>query len=122
MTKIMTKTMTLTCNNKDLPWFTSRIKSLLQDKHKLYKEFRRSNFNAQLLHKLNHLQEQLNVLIDPNKAHGHDISVHVLKVCTPSIYKPLEIFFNQCLETGVFLSEWKKGNIVPIHKKETNRH
>ena len=56
--------------------------------------------------------------LDPNKAHGHDISIHVLKVRTPSIYKPLEIFFNQCLETGVFPSEWKKGNIVPIDKKE----
>ena len=40
----------------------------------------------------------------------------MLKVCGPSIYKPL-IIFNQCLETGVFPSEWKKGNIVPIHKK-----
>ena len=40
-----------------------------------------------------------------------------MKVCGPSIYKPLEIIFNQCLETGVFQSEWKKSNIVPIHKK-----
>ena len=23
----------------------------------------------------------------------------------------------QCIETVVFPSEWKKGNIVPIHKK-----
>ena len=50
--------------------------------------------------------------------HGHDnISIRMLKICGPSIYKPLEIIFNQCLETGVFLSEWKKGNIVSIHKK-----
>ena len=41
----------------------------------------------------------------------------MLKVCGTSVYKPLEIIFNQCLETGVFPSEWKKGNIVPIHKK-----
>ena len=33
-------------------------------KNKLYKDFRRSNTNAQLLHKLNHLQEQLNFLIN----------------------------------------------------------
>ena len=39
------------------------------------------------------------------------------KACGPSIYKPLEMIFNQCLETGVLPSEWKKGNIVPIHKK-----
>ena len=25
--------------------------------------------------------------------------------------------FKQALPTGVFLSEWKKGNIVRIHKK-----
>ena len=56
--------------------------------------------------------------LDPNKAHGHDnTSIRMLKVCGPSIYKPVEIIFNQCLETGVFPSEWKKGNIVPIHKK-----
>ena len=56
--------------------------------------------------------------LDPNKAHGHDnISIRMLKVCGPPIYKPLEIIFHQCLETGDFPSEWKKGNIVPIHIK-----
>ena len=56
--------------------------------------------------------------LDPSKAHGHDnISMCMLKVCGPSIYKPLEIIFNQCLQTGVFPFEWKKGNIVPIHEK-----
>ena len=56
--------------------------------------------------------------LDPNKAHGHvNISITMVKICGPSIYRPLEIIFNQCLETGVFPSEWKKGNIVPIHKK-----
>ena len=60
--------------------------------------------------------------LDPNKAHGHDnISIRMVKVCGPSIYKPLEIIFNQCLETGVFPSEWKKGNIFLFTKKGTNR-
>ena len=58
---------TLTCDDKDPPWLNSRIKSLLQDKNKLYKDFRRSNTNAQLLNKLNHLQEQLNFLINRSK-------------------------------------------------------
>ena len=51
--------------------------------------------------------------LDPNltpNAHGK-------KVCGPSIYKPLEIIFNQCIETGVFPSDWKKSNIVSIHDK-----
>ena len=56
--------------------------------------------------------------LDPNKAHDHDnIGMRMLKVRGPSIYKPLEIIFNQCLETGVFPSEWKKGSVVSIHKK-----
>ena len=58
---------TLTCDDKDPPWLNSRIKSLLQDKNKLYKDIRRSNTNAQLLNKLNHLQEQLNFLINRSK-------------------------------------------------------
>ena len=35
----------------------------------------------------------------------------MLKAFGTSVYKPLEIIFNQCPETGVFPSEWKKGNI-----------
>ena len=41
----------------------------------------------------------------------------MLKVCGPSIYKPLKIILNKCLETCVLSSEWKRGNIIPIHKK-----
>ena len=41
----------------------------------------------------------------------------MLKICGSLIYKTLEMIFNQCIETGVFPSEWKDGNIVPIHKK-----
>ena len=56
--------------------------------------------------------------LDPNKAHSHDnISIRMLKICGSSTYKPLEMIFKQCIETGVFPSEWKKANIVPIHKK-----
>ena len=56
--------------------------------------------------------------LDPNKAHGYyKISIHILKICGSSIYKHLELVFKQCIETGVFPSEWKNGNIVPIHKK-----
>ena len=54
--------------------------------------------------------------LDPNKAHGHDnISIRI--ICGSSMYKPLEMIFKQCIETGVFPSEWKKASIVPIHKK-----
>ena len=46
--------------------------------------------------------------LEPNKAHGHDeISICMLKICGDSI----------CLRTGIFPLEWKKANIVAIHKK-----
>ena len=52
------------------------------------------------------------------KAHGHDnISIRMLKIGGCAIYKPLAIIFKQCVDTGIFPSQWKKGNIVPIHKK-----
>ena len=56
--------------------------------------------------------------LDPNKAHGHDeISIRMLKTCGDSICRPLSITFKTCLRTSIFPLEWKKANIVPIHKK-----
>ena len=57
--------------------------------------------------------------LDPNKAHGHDkIRMRMLQLCGNSICKPLELIFKQSMESGSFPSEWKKGNVVPIHKKD----
>ena len=57
-------------------------------------------------------------LIDPNKAHGHYIlSIQTIKLCGNSIYKTLSIIFNDWLNEGKFLHEWKKANVVPVHKK-----
>ena len=56
--------------------------------------------------------------LDPNKAHGHDkISICMLQLCGNSICKPLELIFKQSMESSYFPSEWKKGNVVLIHKK-----
>ena len=56
--------------------------------------------------------------LNPNKTHGHDnISIRMLKICGSTIYRPLEIIFNEALSTVLFPLGWKKGNIVPIHKK-----
>ena len=56
--------------------------------------------------------------LDSSKAHGHDnLSIRMLKICGDSICLPLEMIFKQALLTGMFPSEWKKGNIFPIHKK-----
>ena len=54
---------TLICDDKDPPWFNSRIKALLNDKNKVFSSHRRNNTNPQLLKKLNSLQDRLNILI-----------------------------------------------------------
>ena len=57
--------------------------------------------------------------LDPSKARGHgQISIRMLKLFSTSICKPLEIIFNQCVETGTFPNVWKKGNVVPVFKKD----
>ena len=45
------------------------------------------------------------------------ISIRMLKLCGESISKPLEIIFKSCIEKGQFTNEWKKVNVVPVHKK-----
>ena len=58
--------------------------------------------------------------LNPNKAHGCDgISIKMIKMCGDSIAIPLMIIFNNALNTWVFPDLWKKGNIVPVHKKES---
>ena len=59
--------------------------------------------------------------LDSGKPHGHDrISTRMLKICRLSICKLLEIIFKLCLQSGVFPLEWKKANVVLVHKKVTN--
>ena len=54
--------------------------------------------------------------LEPNKAHGH-ISICMLKIYGESISKLIEIIFKSCIEKGQFPSEWKKINVVQVHKK-----
>ena len=218
----------ITCDDRDPPWFNSKIKSLIEEKNSFFRNYRKANNNTRLLCKLKYMQDRLNnainnskekyflrmteklskvnksskaywsllktflnnkkipvipplfhenkfvtnfkekaelfntffaaqcslikndsalpsvlqfktdkklsslnftsdditkliLSLDPNKAHGYDkISIRMLKICGKTISKPLELIFKQCIETGLFPSDWKKGNIVPIHKKVTN--
>ena len=58
--------------------------------------------------------ESLQCILNLNKAHGHEkISIHMLKIFSDTICKPLELIFKQALTIGVLPSEWDKGNIVP---------
>ena len=52
------------------------------------------------------------------KAHSwDDISINMIKLCDIEIVKPLYLIYKECLETGRFLSSWRKANVLLIHKK-----
>ena len=56
--------------------------------------------------------------LNSNKAQDHEmLSIWMIKLCGNSICKPLSIIFNNCLNEGKFPYEWKKGKVVPVHKK-----
>ena len=45
------------------------------------------------------------------------ISIRMLKLCGKSICKSLDLIFQSCIKQGKFPAEWKKTNVVPVHKK-----
>ena len=42
-------------------------------------------------------------------------SIRMINICDTSICRKL--IFQSCLESGKFSTEWKKANVVPVHKK-----
>ena len=65
--------------------------------------------------------EKIIKCLDLNKAHGHDvISIHMLKLCGGSIYKPLRLIFRASLHQGSFPLCLKKTSVFPVYKKMTN--
>ena len=56
--------------------------------------------------------------LNPNKAHGHDnISIKMIQICGDSIIPPLKRIFESAIRSSHFPDAWKKGNIIPVHKK-----
>ena len=61
--------------------------------------------------------------LDSNKAHRHNmISIHMLKMCSESIIKSLQIICRKCLEKVCFPDDWKKANLILVHEKMTINH
>ena len=59
---------------------------------------------------------------DLNKTHGHDkISIRMIKICSTSIYKPLRLIFNNCIDNGIYPWESKKLMLCQFTKRwQTN--
>ena len=57
--------------------------------------------------------------LDPSKARGLDqISIRMVQICDKAICKPLHLIFSSCIESGIFSTEWRMANVVPIHKRD----
>ena len=64
---------------------------------------------------------QLLKILNEDKAHGWDqLSVRMVKTCGDAITFILKLILKSMINEGVFLDNWKKSNVVPIHKKEKN--
>ena len=44
----------------------------------------------------------------------------MVKMCDKTLVYPLKLIFRASIQEGVFPDCWKKANVVPIHKKESN--
>ena len=61
-------------------------------------------------------------LVDPTKSTTPDcIHPRIIKECAPGLTYPLTLIYQMSLRTGTVPSQWKHGNITPIHKGES-RH
>ena len=95
---------TISCNDKYPPWMNQQTKKSLSNAH----------FS---------IEDIKNIISKPhsNNTHGDDmISIHMFELCDKLICKPLYIILKSFLTGGIFPSEWKKPNMVPILKKTTN--
>ena len=105
--KLIISTDSLTNNVQQFPRITPYLPMSILQQMKLTN----INFDEQLISKLI-------VVLNPNKAHGHDgLSICMLQMGSDSISKPLSIIFRSCLKAGYFPAAWKKANVVPVHKK-----
>ena len=57
--------------------------------------------------------------LNVDKAHEWDqLSIRMIKTCCDAITFPLKLIFKSMINDGVSPDDWKKSNVVPIHKKE----
>ena len=58
--------------------------------------------------------------LNVDKAHGWDqISIRMIKTCDDAITIALKLIFKFMINEGVFPDDWKKNNVVLIHKKKS---
>ena len=84
------------------------------------------DFTFRTNHKLNNIKfhggETLSIIraLNVNKAHECDnISIRISKICDELIILPLLIIFETALRSGIYPTQWKNANVIPIYKKDS---
>ena len=63
--------------------------------------------------------ENILKVLNVNKAHGPDIiTAQMIKLCYSEVCEPLQVIFQNILNTGIFPDQWKEANVTPVHKKK----
>ena len=92
-----------------------------------------SSLPTQLLRRINESINTINFnendilnvirMLDSSKLHGHDqISIGMVQICDKAISKPFRLIFSSCIESGIFLTGWKKRNVIFIHKRDDKQN
>ena len=60
--------------------------------------------------------------LDPNKSTGHDqIPAKILRLSSKELSHPLADFYNSCIESCEWPLQWKKGDWIPVFKKDNKQ-
>ena len=86
-------------------------------RHIVHREENHSTFDFRTVH-TEDVRKALKEL-NPNKAVGWDlIPPWALKLGADELSSPLTTLYNNCLSHGIWPSEWKRGEWVPVFKKD----
>ena len=90
-----------------------------------------SNLPTQILRRTNESWNTINfpgddilsVVSYQNKAYGHDqISIRMFKTLWQSNLQTITFDFISCIESGIFPTERKMVNVVPVHKRDDKQN
>ena len=110
---------TITCDNKDPPWFNKNIKQLIQEKNNTYKSYILSDKNPQIFERVKSLQNQLKCSIEGSKKNYYlRISKKLMDSATSA--KTYWSILKTLLNNKKILRSFIKINISQILKRKQN--
>ena len=109
------------CDDRDPPWFNSKIKSLIQEKNNAYQLSRNNKTNACFRNRLNFLQDGLKNLIEMSKQkHSSGIAskLTMTRKRSKTYWSLLKLFLNN--KKIPIIPSLMKTNLQQISRKRRN--